>query len=145
MVYLILLVETAQTAVSSLDVYAGLASSNFGSPTDLDNIRQHWLTVPVFGAISESFQKLLFNVLRVLIYELTAGGIGQFFFAYRIWGLTIPGERGTPILVAIVGSFGVVIINDAIDFFFNSLDWLHLVPVLPLELPFLKLGRFPSS
>ena len=53
MVYSVLLLEVAQTVISSLDVYSGLAQ-NFGSIAHLDAINQHWLTVPIFGAISKS-------------------------------------------------------------------------------------------
>jgi hypothetical protein len=51
MVYSVLLLEVAQTVISSLDAYSGLAQS-FGSTAQLDSISQHWLTVPVFGALS---------------------------------------------------------------------------------------------
>ena len=37
--------------------------------------------------------------------SLLAGGIGQFFFAYRLWGMTGSGEKGTPIIIAIVSTF----------------------------------------
>jgi len=52
MVYSVLLLETAQTAISSFDIYTALAQ-NFGSTTSLNSIQQHWLTVPIFGALSE--------------------------------------------------------------------------------------------
>jgi len=87
MVYTVLLLETAQTAISSWDVYAGIAQ-NFGSTTNLNSIQQHWLTVPIFGALT--------------------AGIGQFFFAFRIWSMTSSEEKGTPILIGVLGlaSFG---------------------------------------
>jgi hypothetical protein len=52
MVYSVLVLEIAQTAISSLDVYVALAQT-FGSTANLDSINQHWLTVPIFGALSE--------------------------------------------------------------------------------------------
>jgi hypothetical protein len=53
MVYSVFFLETAQTAISSYDVYSGLAQK-FGSTASLDSIQQHWLTVPIFGALSKS-------------------------------------------------------------------------------------------
>jgi len=87
MVYAVLVLETAQTIISSIDLYNALAQ-NFGLVTSINSIQQYWLTIPVFGALT--------------------GGIGQFFFAYRLWGMTGSDEKGTPILIAILGlaSFG---------------------------------------
>jgi len=106
MVYSVLLLELTQTAVSSYDIYMSLASP-FGSPDALEAIHHHWLTVPVFGALT--------------------GGIGQFFFAYRIWSLTDSKEKGTPIIIGLLGlassSSGIV----AGVTFFKAKSFTHLM------------------
>jgi hypothetical protein len=58
----------------------------------VDAVQQHWLTVPIFGALT--------------------GAIGQFFFAYRIWNITDSEEKGTPILIGVLAtaSFGSAIV-----------------------------------
>jgi len=106
MVYSALLLELTQTAVSSYDIYMSLASS-FGSTHALDAIHQHWLTVPIFGALT--------------------GGIGQFFFAYRIWGMTESTEKGTPTIIGTLGlaSFGSGIVAGVT--FFKAKSFTHLM------------------
>lgn len=58
MVYAVLVLETAQTIITSIDLYNALAL-NFGLVTSINSMQQYWLTIPVFGALSKS------SVIRV--------------------------------------------------------------------------------
>ena len=53
MVYSVLVLETAQTIISSIDLYKALAQ-NFGLADSINSIQQYWLTIPVFGALCKS-------------------------------------------------------------------------------------------
>ncbi|KAF9482715.1 hypothetical protein BDN70DRAFT_402919 [Pholiota conissans] len=70
LVYTVFLFELVQTGIVSHDVYAALASSiGVEDPLSMVNdIYNHWFTIPVAGGFT--------------------GGIGQLFFAYRIWMMT---------------------------------------------------------
>ncbi|KAF9523276.1 hypothetical protein CPB83DRAFT_863154 [Crepidotus variabilis] len=86
-VYVVLALELLQTAIASHDIFVGLALS-FNHPDALDQIRLLWLSIPVFGGLT--------------------GGIGQGFFAYRIWMLTERQERKAPIIIGILGSASII-------------------------------------
>jgi len=66
-VYGVLICEFIQTALVAHDVVSALASS-LGNSQQLDSLHTTWFTIPVSGGIT--------------------GGVGQLFFAYRIWMLS---------------------------------------------------------
>ncbi|KAF8970235.1 hypothetical protein BDZ97DRAFT_1652686, partial [Flammula alnicola] len=79
-VYFVFALEVAQTVLVSRDVFAALAAS-VGSADPgsmIDPIYNHWFSVPVAGGIS--------------------GGVGQLFFAYRIWLMATNGASGSQII-----------------------------------------------
>jgi len=84
LVYGVLLLEIAQTTVVSRDVFVALTSPWDTHPMNLDSVHNHWFSVPVAGGIS--------------------GGIGQLFFAYRIWYISCANSRGAPIIISILAT-----------------------------------------
>ncbi|CAA7268392.1 unnamed protein product [Cyclocybe aegerita] len=86
LVYTVLVLEVTQTAITSHDVFVALAS-HFGSSSALDGIHVHWLSIPVAGGLT--------------------GGIGQLFFAYRIWNMSSKGSRGGPVIIGILAAASI--------------------------------------
>ncbi|KAF8799753.1 hypothetical protein BYT27DRAFT_7200985 [Phlegmacium glaucopus] len=76
-VYGVLFCECVQSAVVAYDVVTALVKS-LGDPNELDLLRTLWFTIPVAGGIT--------------------GGVGQLFFAYRIW--MISSELKPTIIIA---------------------------------------------
>jgi len=88
-VYGVLIFEFLQSAVVAHDVVLALSLSLGGSEHDslnsLNSLHTSWYTIPVAGGI--------------------IGGVGQLFFAYRIW--KISSERGAPFFIAFL-AFGSI-------------------------------------
>ncbi|KDR72613.1 hypothetical protein GALMADRAFT_73557, partial [Galerina marginata CBS 339.88] len=96
LVYTVFVLELGQTGVVAYDIYLALASS-YGDPSAVDAIRTYWLSIPVSGGIS--------------------GGIGQFFFAYRIWMLS---SKGTPIIIGTLALASVISALISAEAFFRA-------------------------
>ncbi|KAF9523275.1 hypothetical protein CPB83DRAFT_887038 [Crepidotus variabilis] len=86
LVYTVLVLELAQVATTSADIYQRLSVK----PGDLQNVQLLWLTIPIFGGLT--------------------GGIGQFFFAYRIWTMCnrIGDSIIPPLIIITLGTLSVV-------------------------------------
>jgi len=115
-VYGVLIFELLQSAVVTHDVVVALAVAglqNFREAselakdlrTSLDSLQTHWFSIPLAGGI--------------------IGGVGQLFFAYRIW--MISNEKGPPIAISIlsVASICSALVSSAS--FFTAKKFSHLL------------------
>lgn len=99
-VYGVLLLEFIQSGVVAHDVIMALAPS-LGDLNAVDSLHTTWFSIPVSGGISQynpSFFPIRL-VVNKMIY-IKGGGVGQLFFAYRIW--MISGEIKSTLIVAVV-------------------------------------------
>jgi len=117
-VYGVLIFELLQSAVVAHDVVVALAVvglQNFGDNFDLaqelsgslDSLHANWFSIPLAGGI--------------------IGGVGQLFFAYRIW--MISNEIRPPIAIAIlsVASIGSALVSSVS--FFSAKTFSYLLQV----------------
>ena len=63
MVYGVLILELAQTAISSCDIYLSLTAPYTPGALPVDAVQQHWLTVPIFGALSRFCHSLKYDAI----------------------------------------------------------------------------------
>jgi len=64
MVYSVVILELAQTAISSYDIYLSLTAPYIPGALPVDAVQQHWLTVPIFGALSRFCHSLKYAVVN---------------------------------------------------------------------------------
>lgn len=108
LVYGVLLLEMTQTALVSHDVFVALASPWGGaSLAKLNSIQNHWFSISVSGGIS--------------------GGIGQLFFAYRIWFISSENSRGAPIIISILATASAVSALVSAESFFRAKTFSYLL------------------
>ncbi|KAF9564534.1 hypothetical protein CPC08DRAFT_705273 [Agrocybe pediades] len=98
-VYTVFVLEAAQTTLVSCDVFMAISSS-FGDEIALDKIRNYWISIPISGGLS--------------------GGIGQLFFAYRIWKVTAKESKRTPLVIVILSTASIVSAFIAAETFFKA-------------------------
>jgi len=110
-VYIVFAFEIFQSSVVAHDVVIALAPSgldNFRAAfapqaasdlkTSLDSLHTYWFSIPLAGGI--------------------IGGVGQLFFAYRIW--MISSEKGPPIAICILSIASICSALVSSAFFFGS-------------------------
>jgi len=115
-VYAVLIFELLQSAVVAHDVVISLAVQgleNFPATfelahdlrTSLDSIHTHWFSIPLAGGL--------------------IGGVGQLFFAYRIWMISSEKVPTIAICVLSVASICSAVVSSA--FFFNAKSFSFLL------------------
>jgi hypothetical protein len=113
-----LIFELIQSAVVAHDVVVALAVGGlehfreaFDLASDLraslDSLHAHWFSIPLAGGI--------------------IGGIGQLFFAYRIW--MISSEKGPPIAICVLSIASICSALVSSAFFFNAKSFTFLLNV----------------
>jgi len=107
LVYGVLALEVAQTSVVSHDVFVALTSLWGAGPSQLDSVHNHWFSVPVAGGI--------------------CGGIGQLFFAYRIWYISCANSRGAPIIITILAAGSAISALVSTEAFFRAKTFTRLL------------------
>ncbi|PPQ73769.1 hypothetical protein CVT24_007339 [Panaeolus cyanescens] len=81
LVYAIALLEIAQTVIVSKDVFSAFVFEN-ACQAALDDVRLYWFSIPLTGGI--------------------VGGVGQLFFASRMWRMSKDGSKVAPVIVSIL-------------------------------------------
>ncbi|KAF9054615.1 hypothetical protein BJ165DRAFT_1607269 [Panaeolus papilionaceus] len=108
LVYTIFLVELVQTVIVSQNVYAALAVDDSALLVgSINRTRLYWLSIPLIGGI--------------------VGGVGQLYFAVRMWRMSKGGSKVAPIIISVL-AIASTVSSVVAAFFFSKRKVLQTLP-----------------